>query len=158
MASTAPRINHEAVRGLVSELCELLDNEDFPAFLAHCHGDFQYEIHAFSPELRRNMVWFCQSKSDMTGLMGMLPEQVRLPIRILRHVSTPRIVRVPRSGHIQARSTFTALRTTETGETTVLACGRYQDEFVPQKAGLLLLARTTILDTRDLGQGLHVPL
>jgi hypothetical protein len=40
----------------------------------------------------------------------------------------------------------------------VLACGRYEDEFVQEGAGLQLLSRMTILDTRDLGLGLHVPI
>ena len=158
MPDIALKFDHEAVRSQVAELCELLDNEEFAAFLALCHDEFQYEIHAFSPELRRNMVWFCQSKSEMSGLMGMLPEQVRPPARILRHVSTPRIAQSARAGRILARSTFTALRTAETGETAVLACGRYEDEFVQESAGLQLLSRMTILDTRDLGLGLHVPI
>lgn len=158
MARTASPANFDAVRDLVGELCDCLDREDFAAFLERCHPDFQYEIRAYSPELRRDMTWFCQNRSELSALMAMLPEQVRIPAKLLRHVSVRRISAGDRTTRLTAESTFVALRTAETGETSVLACGKYFDEFVQKRGVLTLIARTTVLDTRDLGQGIHVPI
>jgi methanesulfonate monooxygenase subunit beta len=146
----------EIVRGVIHRACRLLDAEDWDNFLALCASNFAYQVVAYSPEIRRDMIWFDQDKDGLKALFEMVPQHLRRIGTLLRHVSVGEIERQA-DGSWLAISTFQCFHTDQDVRTLLLAVGRYDDR-LSADAGPLLLSRTTRLETRDLGVGSHVPL
>lgn len=146
----------EIVRGVIHRACRLLDAEDWDSFLALCAPDFSYQVVAYSPEIRQEMIWFDQDKEGLKALFEMVPQHLRRIGTLLRHVSVGEIERQA-DGVWLAISTFQCFHTDQDGRTHLLAVGRYEDLLSADTAPMLL-SRTTRLETRDLGVGSHVPL
>lgn len=146
----------EIIRGAVHRACRLLDAEDWDAFLALCAPGFVYQVTAFSPEIRQEMIWFDQDLDGLKALFEMVPQHLRRIGSLLRHVSVGEIDRQA-DGTWQAISTFQCFHTDHDGRSHILAVGRYSD-VLSADAAPLLLSRTTRLETRDLGVGSHVPI
>lgn len=150
--------DNESIRMLIAKSCLTLDDGDFSAHLALCAPDYAYVIKVWSPELRKNMIWLEHDRNGLAGLFETLPEHLQRSGRLSRHVSTATINAGSSAETYNVVSNLIVHHTDLDGRTQILAVGRYNDTVVQVDGAVLLSAREFVLDTRDLGIGLHVPL
>jgi methanesulfonate monooxygenase small subunit len=63
----------QEIEELVYRTCLALDDRDFKAFLDLCDDGFRYKVTAYSPEIRKEMVWLDHDKKGMETLFTQLP-------------------------------------------------------------------------------------
>jgi len=148
----------EDIRALIYRASLTLDREDWIGFLALCAADFRYLITAYSPELRKRMIWFDHDLESLKALLDMVPQHLRRHGTLLRHVSVGMIEPAGSPDCYTVTSTFQCLHTELDGTTRLYAVGRYIDTVTMSDGRVLFLGRDTQLETRDLGIGSHVPL
>lgn len=150
--------NESAIRALIAKSCLALDSNDYKGYLALCSEDFQYCITTYSPEIRKNMVWFEKGKLDLKSLFDLLPKQNMDRTPLTRHFSMFTVNPGSQEDRVEVMSALQVFRTEHQGGTTSLvAVGKYLDEFGLGAEGFLLRKREVRLDTRMLGKGYHVP-
>ncbi len=147
------------VRELIYRSCLCLDNQDFAGWLALCAPEFRYTITAYSPEIRKEMVWLEHDREGMEGLFGMLPKHNSDHSPLTRHAS---VYLVQRDEAANEASVVTSLAVYKTqldgGATQLFAVGKYFDRVSLEGEAPLLSSRNVRLDTRELGIGSHLPL
>lgn len=148
----------EAVRPLIGGASLALDDEDFSTFLGYCDDPFHYRIRVWSPELKTDMTWLEHDRAGMVDLFESLPEHLRRLGRLHRHVTIAKVEPSNVDGFLVVTSSFIVHHTNLEGQTQTLAVGRYIDVVNMIEEKILLAARDVVLDTRDLGTGLHVPI
>jgi len=146
----------QAVEELVYRTCLALDARDYKSFLALCEDEFRYSITAYSPEIRRDMVWLDHDRKGMETLFTNLPRHNSDHSPITRHAT---VYTVDLDGN--EASVVSALQVFRTeldgGATELFAVGRFHDTVRLNGTGAKLARRTVKLDTRLLGYGYHVP-
>ena len=76
---------------LVYQSCFLLDEMNFSGYLDLCAPEFRYKIVAYSPELRKDMVWQDVDRGELEHHFELIPKHVRemvlelLPVDVLPH-------------------------------------------------------------------------
>ncbi len=153
--------HEERVRALIYRASRFLDDEEWDNFLNLCTPDFRYRVTAFSPELRKKMLWFDHDRESLKPLFDMVPQHLRRLGTLLRHVSVGTIDSIGGDGTmtmVSVVSTFQCTHTDHEGRSHLLAVGRYFDTVDVGGPAPLIKARETYLETRDLGIGSHVPL
>lgn len=148
----------EAVRPLIGRLALSLDDGNFAAFLALCDDPFNYRIRVWSPELKKQMTWLEHDREGLTELFKSLPEHLQRPGRLHRQVTVATVDPSNTEGYLVVNSSFIVHHTNTEGQTQTLAVGRYLDVVNMTAKTILLTARDVMLETRDFGIGLHVPL
>jgi methanesulfonate monooxygenase small subunit len=150
------------MRTLASELvyrsCLLLDDCDFDGFLALCAPGFRYAVHAYAPEIRRDMVWLDHDRAGIETLFRNLPRHHSDHSPVTRHATVYTIE--PDAGGAQATvvSALQVFRTAlDGGATSLYAVGRLRDTVSVVSGKALLESRVVRLDTRQLGIGSHIP-
>ena len=151
-------VSDDDLRDLIHRSCLFLDDSDWDGYLDLCTDDFTYRIAAFSPELRKEMVWLEQDRIGMTDLFGNLENHVTLQGRFLRHVNVALIARDDDHNTGQVTTTFFVIYTNLDGVSELFAAGRYNDTIDISGNRPLLRTREVRLDTRDLGGGTHFPI
>lgn len=148
-----------AIRELVARTCLALDSNDYPGYLKLCDGGFRYRITAYSPEIRKDMVWLEKDKKGMKDLFDLLPKQNMDRTPLTRHFSIFTVEQVAGEDRVKVTSAFQLFRTeTHGGDTSLAAVGKYIDEIRLHEDGTAVLVdREVRLDTRMLGKGYHVP-
>ncbi len=146
------------VEELVYRSCLFLDELDFEGFLSLCAADFRYTVHAYAPEIRREVVWLDQDKTGLETLLRNLPRHHSDPSPLTRH-ATVYTVAFDESG---MRSTVVSglqvFRTDlDGGATSLFAVGKLYDTVALANGTALLEKRSIRLDTRQLGMGSHIP-
>jgi methanesulfonate monooxygenase small subunit len=63
----------QQIEELVYRSCLALDDRDFKGFLALCDPAFRYKVSAYSPEIRKEMVWLDHDRAGMETLFTQLP-------------------------------------------------------------------------------------
>lgn len=145
-------------RDLIQRTCAAMDKEDFAAYLAACHADYNYAIRAYSPEIRRDMTWLDKDFAGMKTLLALMPKQNRDRTPLTRHFSIVSIAYDADSGDVLVKSALQVYRNTlDGGELSVYAVGAYIDRIVLTDGEPRLKAREVRLETRSLGAGYHVP-
>lgn len=152
----------KAVRELICRSCLALDELDFNAYLDLCHPDYRYVISAYSPELRKGIVWLNHDKRGMKSLFGVLPRHVSdnlIRLALSRHVTVYTIDYSrdqTRATTVSALQVFTT--TKDGGITQLFGVAKYYDTVALDGGKPLLLRREVRLDTRMLGEtGAHIP-
>lgn len=138
--------------------CLLLDANDYAGFMALCDERFHYVVTAYSPEIRKEMIWLEHDRNGMQLLFNNLPRHNSDRAQISRHatVYTVDFDAAKDEAHIVAG--LQVFRTTLDGGTTELfAVGKVYDTIAFTEAGPRLRERKIKLDTRQLGIGYHVP-
>ncbi|WP_439534211.1 nuclear transport factor 2 family protein [Polymorphobacter sp.] len=135
----------------------LLDKRDFDAFLRLCTPDFQYRVQVWSPEIRRQMLWFDHDRAGLKALFEALPEHVLRPDQMLRHLGQS-VIDLDGDNAARIDTSLTVFMTGPDGQSRLWAVGRYEDRAVRLDGQWHLAERTTRLQTRDLGIGTHVPI
>jgi methanesulfonate monooxygenase subunit beta len=149
-------------RSLVEELiyrsCLFLDEKDFKGYLELCDEQFRYTISAYSPEIRKDMIWLDHDKNRLATLLNQLPRHNSDHSPITRHATVYTLrydATKQEAGVVSALQVFrTAL---EGGATELFAVGKYVDTVRMKEGRPLLLRRVVKLDTRMLGIGYHIP-
>lgn len=148
----------EAVRPLIGGASLALDDGDFETFLGYCDDPFNYRIRVWSPDLKKDMTWLEHDRPGLTELFKSLPEHLQRQGRLHRQVTVAKVEPSNVDGFLVVTSSFIVHHTTLEGQTQTLAVGRYIDVVNMTEEKILLTARDVVLDTRDLGIGLHVPI
>lgn len=144
-------------RELIARACIALDELNFSGFLDMCDAEFNYRITAYSPEIRRPMVWLEKDKKGLSNLLDLLPQQNMDRTPITRHTS---LCTIEQSGEnaIDVVSTLQVYRTElDGGVTGLYAVGKYLDRIHLNGGDPKLVSREVKLDTRMLGTGYHIP-
>ena len=143
---------------LVHRSCIALDDLDFDGFLQLCADDFRYTVQAYSPEIRREMVWLDHDKAGMAGLFANLDRHHSDHSPLTRHATVQTIQLDAARGEAAVVSGLQVFRTKlDGGETSLYAVGRLHDSVIVQGERALLSRRLLRLTTRALGVGSHVP-
>lgn len=148
-----------AVRGLIYRSCLRLDEGDFPGWLDLCAPEFRYTITAYSPEIRKEMVWLDHDRDGMEGLFKMLPKHNSDHSPLTRHASVYVVDLDEEGNEATAITSVVVYRTAmDGGATDLFAVGKYFDTVSLEGEAPLLTGRNVRLDTRELGIGSHFPL
>lgn len=148
----------KAVRELVARSCLIMDRNDYQGFLDLCDQNFTYRITAYSPEIRRDMLWLEKDKAELKTLLDLLPKQNMDRTPLTRHFSLYTVDVDSGTNTAQVISALQVYRTeTDGGVTSLVAVGKYLDKVTLNGGVPKLLEREVRLDTRMLGTGYHVP-
>ncbi|MEQ1515766.1 MAG: nuclear transport factor 2 family protein [Usitatibacteraceae bacterium] len=162
MMDQAGQISILTARNSVAELvyrsCMRLDALDFSGYLDMCDPAFRYRITAFSPEIRKEMIWLDHDNAGMQLLFKNLPKHNSDKALLTRH---PTVYTIDFSADGKTASVVTGLQvfrtTLDGGATELFAVGKMHDNIRLSEAGARLLEREIKLDTRMLGIGFHIP-
>lgn len=137
----------------------LLDQKDFNGFLALCDPAFHYVITAYSPEIRKQMIWLEHDKSGLKLLFDNLPKHNSDHSPLTRHAIVYTVE--PNEGGARARvvSALTVYKTAlDGGITELFAVGKLLDTVKVDGGAPVLVDRNVYLETRMLGIGSHIPI
>lgn len=148
--------SYESVSKLMHAHSQALESEDFDLHLRMLTDDFRYRVSAYSPELRKEMVWLDHGSEDYRNMIRMLRQHVRVPGRFFRQVVVNAIKQ--QDDKVGVTSSFVVVYTNPDGESKLFAVGRYHDQLAMIDNDLRLASREVRLETRDLGPGMHVPI
>ena len=147
-----------AIEELVYRTCMALDERDFKGFLDMCDDGFRYTVTAYSPEIRKDMVWLDHDKAGIDTLFKNLPRHNSDHSPISRH-ATVYTVGVDASG--KEAQVLTALQVFRTqldgGASELFAVGRFHDTIKLDGTSPKLLKRVVKMETRLIGYGYHIP-
>jgi methanesulfonate monooxygenase small subunit len=147
-----------AIRSTLYNSSRALDTETCMDFLDHCAPEFDYKITAYSPEIRRDMVWLHKDREGMQELLETLSKHNRDRTPIVRHWALQLICPMPDLNVIDIVSSLQVYRTAVDGGVSELyAVGRYLDRMIISRERVLFRSREVRLETRMLGLGYHIP-
>jgi methanesulfonate monooxygenase small subunit len=151
-------IARTAVAEAIYRSCLYLDDRDFEAYLGLCDPEFHYTIQAYSPEIRRDMVWLEHDKAGLETLFRNLPRHNSDHAPLTRHATVYTVVIDELNGRGAAVSALQVVRTAlDGGASELFAVGKLYDTLKVTGDRAALLKRTVKLDTRMLGIGSHIP-
>jgi methanesulfonate monooxygenase small subunit len=146
------------VEDLVYGAALALDGGDFAAFVALCAPDFRYTVGAYSPEIRRPMIWLDQDRAGLALLFETLPRHHSDHARLSRHVTVYTVQATAAGDEARAVSALQVFRTAlDGGATELFAVGKLHDTFRLVDGAVQLTRRHVELETRLLGIGSHIP-
>ena len=135
-----------------------LDDKDFTGYLELCDPAYHYLITAYSPEIRKEMIWLEHDKQGLQSLFTNLPRHNSDQSPITRHVT---LYTVEHDEAAQKAKVVSALQVFKTqldgGATELFAVGKMRDTVELSGAAPRLLERNIRLDTRMRGHGYHSP-
>jgi methanesulfonate monooxygenase small subunit len=135
-----------------------LDAKDFAAYLELCDPAYHYLITAYSPEIRKDMIWLEHDKQGMQLLFANLPKHNSDQSPLSRHVSLYTVEHDEAGKRAKAVSALQVFKTTlDGGITELFAVGKLYDTISLADEAPKLLERNVRLDTRMLGFGTHIP-
>ena len=150
-----------SVRTLIARSCLLLDEEKFDDWLALWTPAMHYAIHAYSPEIRKDMTWLELDRPQMKQLLAGLRTHERDPSALFRQPAVIEVRIDETARRVEAITNVLVIRTSVHGESSLFASLRYHDTLVLGPDGPLLEDRAVRLSTRVLisdSGGSHVPL
>ena len=147
-----------AIEELVYRSCLALNEKNFKGYLDLCETDYRYSITAYSPEIRKDMIWLDHDKAGLQTLFTNLPRHNSDHSPLTRHAN---VYTVEVDAAREQAAVVSALQIFRTdldgGATALYAIGLYVDTVRLSAGGLKLLKRVVKLDTRQLGIGYHIP-
>ena len=150
--------SRHAISELICQSCMTLDEKNFTAYLALCDPAYHYAITAYSPEIRKEMVWLEHDKAGMQALFTNLPKHNSDHSPLSRHVTVYTVKEDPATQQAQVISALQVFKTSLDGGTTELfAVGKLLDTVTLVSGTPKLLDRNVRLETRMLGFGYHIP-
>ena len=145
-----------AIEELVYRSCLALDDKDFKGFLDLCDPSFRYSITAYSPEIRKEMIWLDHDRAGIELLFTNLPRHNSDHSPLTRH-ATVYTVKMD-GGQAEVVSALQVFRTAlDGGATELFAVGRLYDTIKLDSGAPKLAKRVVKLDTRLMGYGYHIP-
>lgn len=148
----------EQVEKLIYRSCMTLDAADFDGYIDLCDDGFRYRISAYSPEIRKDMVWLEHDKDGMSTLFKQLPRHNSDHSPLSRHATIYNIEFSDGDKEADVVSFLQVFRTAlDGGQTELYAVGKMYDKVRLNGSAGKLVKREIKLDTRQLGIGHHVP-
>lgn len=146
------------VSELVYRSCLLLDALDFAGYLELCAPDFRYRIVAYSPELKKEMVWQEVTKEEMKHHLELIPKHVRDKSSLSRFPTVYSITYSEDGKRANALSGMQVYKTRlDGGETQLFGVCRLHDVIELNAGHPMLLSREVRMETRQLGTGSQIP-
>jgi methanesulfonate monooxygenase subunit beta len=154
-------------RGEISEVVYrsalFLDERRFGEWLDLTAPEFHYRIEAYSPDLRKDMVWLEHDRAGMAALIELLPKHHLNGAVWHRHVALYAItpeneqrVHVTSSLVVHQTAVDVGDSHAEGGGSRLFLVGRYYDRLRRDGERWLLTDRVVRVDTRELGIGSHL--
>jgi methanesulfonate monooxygenase small subunit len=145
-----------SIEELVYRSCLALDERNFTGFLELCDDGFRYKVTAYSPEIRKDMVWLDHDKKGMEKLFTQLGRHNSDHSPLTRHAT---VYTVKLDGtQAEVVSALQVFRTAlDGGATELYSVGRLIDTVKLDGGDPKLAQRVVKLDTRQLGFGSHIP-
>ena len=146
----------QQIEELIYRSCLALDDRDFKGFLDLCDPNFRYKVAAYSPEIRKEMVWLDHDRKGMETLFTNLPRHNSDHAPLVRH-ATVYTVKV-NGAQAEVVSALQVFRTAlDGGATELFAVARLIDTVKLDGDTPRLAMRVVRMETRQLGFGSHVP-
>ena len=150
--------HRHAITELVCNSCMALDDKQFSAYLELCDPAYRYKITAYSPEIRKDMIWLEHDRVGMQTLFTNLPKHNSDQSPLTRHVTVYTVKEDAAAQQAQVVSALQVFRTSlDGGATELFAVGKLHDLISLSGEAPKLLAREVRLQTRMLGFGYHIP-
>ncbi|MGH7684681.1 MAG: aromatic-ring-hydroxylating dioxygenase subunit beta [Vulcanimicrobiaceae bacterium] len=150
---------HRSLSDFLYRICLSLDARNFKDWIDVCAEGFTYSISAWSPEIRKDVVFLDLDLDGLTTLVKHLPRHNTDQSAFTRHMNVYVIEAQTEEGLYSAISSVVIYRTELDGGTTrPFALGRYHDKVRATPEGWRFVAREVRLETRNLGIGTHYPL
>jgi len=145
------------ITALIYKSLLTLDDLNFKEFLNLCAPNYHYKITAYSPEIRKEMIWLEESRQSLEQLFINLPKHNSDHSRLSRLGNVYLIDKI--APHEWSVLTFLQVfRTTlDGGATELFAIGKIYDKVTETNAEFKLLDREIKLETRMFGFGHHIP-
>jgi 3-phenylpropionate/cinnamic acid dioxygenase small subunit len=152
----ASLLGKETIRDVILTTAQALDEGDMAVWLDQLSDDGVYEITAFGPEIKSDMVWWHSSRIELVKILYEVEGHIR-DAGIRRHLVTP--ISITLCGwQADALSHFSIIRTTPAGDSGVYAAGRYEDKLINQNGKWKYALHKVVLDTRMFETFTHIPL
>lgn len=156
----------EAVRDTVYRACLLLDDERWSDWLDLCDAGFYYRITAYSPEIRRDVLYLDGNREQIAQMCELLPKHNTDHSPLKRHAVVYTVDVGDDGGSAKAVTSFVIYQNMldgvnshiDAGENHLFAVGRYLDDFAIEDDAARFVAREVRLETRRLDKGTHWPL
>jgi len=146
----------QQIEELIYRSCLALDDRDYKGFLALCDAGFRYKVAAYSPEIRKEMVWLDHDRKGMETLFTNLPRHNSDHAPLVRH-ATVYTVKV-NGAQAEVVSALQVFRTAlDGGATELFAVARLIDTVKLDGDVPKLMQRVVRMETRQLGFGSHIP-
>jgi methanesulfonate monooxygenase small subunit len=143
---------------LVYRSCLMLDALDFEGYLGLCAPEFVYRIVAYSPELKKDMVWQEVNKEELKHHLDLVPRHVRDTGTVARF---PTVYSISYSEDGKRATALSGMQVYKTkrdgGETTLFGVCRLNDVIELNGGEPKLLSREVRMETRQLGIGSQIP-
>jgi len=148
----------DTVSELICQSCMTLDAKNFSAYLDLCDPAYHYTITAYSPEIRKEMIWLEHDKTGMQTLFTNLPKHNSDHSPLTRHVTVYTVQLDEDAKQAHVISALQVFRTSlDGGATELFAVGKIHDTITLADGAPKLLDRNIRLETRMLGFGYHIP-
>lgn len=148
----------QSIDELIYRSALVLDDKDFTGYLDLCDPKFNYAITAYSPEIRKEMIWLEHDKQGMKGLFDNLPKHNSDHSPLSRHITVYVVDHDEAKQQAKAISALQVFRTSlDGGATELFAVGKIYDTITLDGGTPKLLDRNIRLETRMLGAGYHIP-
>lgn len=145
------------IEELVYRSCLAMDESDFKGFLDLCEADFRYQVTAYSPEIRKDMVWLDHDRRGMETLFNNLPRHNSDHSPLTRHATVYTVKVEGDQAHVV--SALQVFRTAlDGGATELFSVARLHDTIRLGGGTPKLAQRVVKMATRQLGFGTHIPL
>ena len=170
MAGTSRRANHraatEAVRDTVYRACLLLDDERWADWLDLCGAEFHYKITAYSPEIRRDVLYLDGNREQIAQMCELLPKHNTDHSPLKRHAVVYTVDVGDDGVSAKAVTSFVIYQNMldgvnshiDAGANHLFAVGRYLDDLAIEDDAARFVSREVRLETRRLDKGTHWPL
>ena len=143
---------------LIYRSCFMLDALDFPGYLELCAPDFRYRIVAYSPELKKDMVWQEVTREELKHHFEIVPKHVSDTSSVARFPTVYSISYSPDGKRATALSGLQVYKTKlDGGETKLFGICRIHDVIEMDAGHPRLLSREVRMETRQLGIGSQIP-
>lgn len=156
----------EWVKNSIYGACLYLDDEQWPDWLALCAEDFNYKITAYSPEIRKDMIYFAHSFNELKSMTEMLPKHNTDHSPLKRHATVYSTEVAKDLETVEAVTSVVIYQNMldgvnshiDSGETRLFCVGRYIDKLVITNNQAKFVDREVRLENRRLDKGSHWPL
>ena len=140
----------EQITELIYKSFLTLDDLNFSGYIDLCHSSFNYKIGAYSPEIRKQMIWLEESRDSLKLLFENLPKHNSDHSRLSR-LGNVYLINQESNGDWSTLTFLQVFRTTlDGGASELFAVGK-------EGGTLKLLDRDIQLETRMFGFGHHIP-
>ena len=156
----------EKVKDAILRSCLFLDDEQWSRWLDLCLDNFQYKITSYSPEIRKDMIYFSGDHGELRSMTEMLPKHNTDHSPLKRHASVYTVDLSSDGASAEAVTSVVIYQTMldgvnshiDSGETRLFCAGRYIDTLIVEEDTAKFVSRELRLENRRLDKGSHWPL